>query len=130
MDGRMNEHIDDRRPLKTRSAAWARQLAAGLARSSITPNHISVLSIAFAAAGATVLLYWPSPLALLACALCIQLRLLCNLLDGMVAIEGGKSTATGVLFNEFPDRVADSLFLVLAGDRACRLPGWPGLVRR
>jgi phosphatidylglycerophosphate synthase len=31
-------------------------------------------------------------------------------LDGMVAIEGGKSTATGALFNEMPDRLSDALF--------------------
>ena len=38
-----------------------------------------------------------------------------NLLDGMVAIEGGKSTPSGALFNEIPDRVADPLFLVPLG---------------
>jgi phosphatidylglycerophosphate synthase len=37
------------------------------------------------------------------------------LLDGMVAIEGGKSTATRALFSEIPDRLADPLFLVLLG---------------
>ena len=41
--------------------------------------------------------------------------MLCNLLDGMVAIEGSKSTATGALFNEIPDRLADPLFLVPLG---------------
>lgn len=114
----MNERIGDRRPLKTRGAGWARRLAAMLARSSITPNQISMLSIVFALAGAAALWCGPSPMALLLCAVCIQLRLLCNLLDGMVAIEGGKSTATGALYNEFPDRVADSLFLVALGHAA------------
>ena len=33
----------------------------------------------------------------------------------MVAIEGGKSTPTGALFNEIPDRVADPLFLIPLG---------------
>lgn len=111
----MNGNAGDRRPLKTRGAGWARALAGGLARSSITPNQISTLSIVFALAGAGALLYWPSPFALLLCAVCIQLRLLCNLLDGMVAIEGGKSTPAGALYNEFPDRIADSLFLVALG---------------
>ena len=45
----------------------------------------------------------------------MQLRLLCNLLDGMVAIEGGRKSKLGVLYNEVPDRVADSLFLVALG---------------
>jgi phosphatidylglycerophosphate synthase len=51
--------------------------------------------------------------------------LLCKLLDGMVAIEGGKSTATGALFNEIPDRLADPLFLVLLGHASgYRWLGW------
>jgi phosphatidylglycerophosphate synthase len=55
----------------------------------------------------------------------VQLRLICNLLDGMVAVEGGKSSAIGMLFNEFPDRVSDSLLLVPVG-YAANLPwlGW------
>jgi phosphatidylglycerophosphate synthase len=62
------------------------------------------------------LLWWsPGWSAFIAAAVCVQLRLLCNLLDGMVAIEGGKSTATGALFNEIPDRLADPLFLVPLG---------------
>jgi phosphatidylglycerophosphate synthase len=48
-------------------------------------------------------------------ALCVQARLLCNLLDGMVAIEGKRQSATGALYNEIPDRVADSLFIVALG---------------
>jgi phosphatidylglycerophosphate synthase len=42
----------------------------------------------------------------------IQLRLLCNLLDGMVAIEGGFKTKTGELFNELPDRFSDAFILI------------------
>jgi len=52
---------------------------------------------------------------LLAAAACVQLRLLCNLLDGMVAIEGKLQSATGALYNEIPDRIADSLFIVSLG---------------
>lgn len=51
---------------------------------------------------------------LLAAAAC-QLRLLCNLFDGMVAVEGGKSGPEGAYWNEAPDRVADLLILVGAG---------------
>ena len=58
-------------------------------------------------------------------ALCVQMRLICNLLDGMVAIEGGKSSAVGALYNEFPDRVADTILLTAAG-YAAGMPwlGW------
>jgi phosphatidylglycerophosphate synthase len=45
----------------------------------------------------------------------IQCRLLCNLFDGMVAVEGGKKTPSGELFNDIPDRIADPIILVAAG---------------
>lgn len=117
----------ERRPIAARGSGWARALAAALARSSITPNQISVLSIFFAAVGAGMLAWSPTVAGLLLCAICVQLRLLCNLLDGMVAMEGGKQTPTGALYNEFPDRVADSLLIVGLG-YAAGLPwlGWLG----
>ncbi len=95
-----------------------------LARSSVTPNQISSISIVFAALGAIALVD-ARPLALVGAAIGVQLRLLCNLIDGMVAIEGGKQSATGALYNEFPDRIADSLLLVALG-YACGVPwlGW------
>lgn len=115
---------DNRRPLATRSAGWAKALARVLVNSAITPNQISVISIVFALIGAGLLLYWPTPLGFVLAALCVQLRLLCNLLDGMVAIEGGKQSPVGALYNEFPDRIADSLFLVALGYAAGH--GWLG----
>ncbi len=105
----------NRRPIAARATGWARALSASLARSSITPNQISVVSIFFAAVGAAMLVWGVSPWGLLLAAVCVQLRLLCNLLDGMVAVEGGKQTATGALYNEFPDRIADSLLIVALG---------------
>ena len=104
----------DRRPLASRSSRWAQATAAVLARSSVTPNQISLASIVFALAGAFALVR-ASPVMFLLAAICVQLRLLCNLLDGMVAIEGGKQSAVGALYNEFPDRIADSLLLVALG---------------
>lgn len=117
---------DNRRPIAARASGWAQSISAALARSSITPNQISLLSIVFAALGAA-LLWMAIPLALIVAALCIQLRLVCNLLDGMVAMEGGRKTPTGALYNEFPDRVADSLLIVALG-YACGMPwlGWLG----
>jgi phosphatidylglycerophosphate synthase len=101
--------------LKTRSSGWAQALARLLAKSSISPNQISVASIVPALLGAYLLIDTPTPLALVVIALCIQTRLLCNLLDGMVAIEGGRKSAVGALYNEIPDRIADSLFIVALG---------------
>ncbi|MBD9468801.1 CDP-alcohol phosphatidyltransferase family protein [Pseudoxanthomonas sp. PXM01] len=116
----------NRRPIAARASGWARSVSAALARSSVTPNQISVLSIVFAALGAW-LLWRATPWALVGVAVCIQLRLVCNLLDGMVAMEGGKKTPTGALYNEFPDRIADSLLIVALG-HACGAPwlGWLG----
>lgn len=118
---------NDRRPIAARATGWARALSSRLAASAISPNQISVASIAFAGAGAAALLTLPGWPGLLLCALGIQLRLVCNLIDGMVAIEGGKQSATGALYNEFPDRIADSLLIVALG-YACGQPwlGWTG----
>jgi phosphatidylglycerophosphate synthase len=107
--------LASRRPLTSRSTAWARFLAAVLVRSGVSPNAISVASILFASAGAAFLVCMPTGVGLLATAACVQLRLLCNLLDGMVAIEGKRQSATGALYNEIPDRFADSLFIVALG---------------
>jgi phosphatidylglycerophosphate synthase len=104
-----------RRPLASRSTRWAGFLATRAVRTGFTADGISILSLLVAAAGAAALLLLPRPWNLLACAAGIQLRLLCNLLDGMVAIEGGRKSKLGVLYNEVPDRVADSLFLVALG---------------
>lgn len=111
----------DRRPLSSRDSGWARAIARRLSASGITPNQISMASMVMAAcAGAA---FWlagtaapgPRVALLLIAALFCQLRLLCNLFDGMVAIEGGKQAADGPFWNEFPDRVADILILTGVG---------------
>lgn len=111
----MSESSDARRPLSSRNTAWARWLARRLANTAVTPNQISLASIGFAFIGGLLLLRPDWPAAMAFAALCIQLRLLCNLIDGMVAVEGEKGTPEGALYNEIPDRIADSLFLVGAG---------------
>lgn len=119
----------NRRPIAARNTGWAQRTASALARSSITPNQISLLSVLFAGIGAALLAWSPTPAGLLLCALCIQLRLLCNLLDGMVAVEAGKGSPTGRIYNEFPDRLTDTLFLVALGYAAgLAWLGWLGAV--
>lgn len=120
----MTSHPDaDRRPLKVRGARWAQGCARTIAGLGISPNQISVASVVFAGLGAAALLAggWY----FLAAAACIQARLLCNLFDGMVAVEYQRATPLGALYNEFPDRIADSILLVAAG-YAIDLPwlGW------
>ncbi len=133
----MNEPLapPGRRPLKTRGKAWARALAGWLARRHVSPNAISVASVAWAAAAGAALACWPHvdgwarPLLLIMAAAGIQLRLLCNMLDGMVAVEGGLRSPTGDLYNEVPDRISDSIILIAAGYGLLGLPlaealGW------
>ncbi|WP_187970300.1 CDP-alcohol phosphatidyltransferase family protein [Aquibium microcysteis] len=111
----------DRRPLSSRDTGWARAITAWLATTPVTPNQISMASmVAAALAGAG---FWAAGSAegwlrsglFVAAALFCQLRLLCNLFDGLVAVEGGRQAADGPFWNEFPDRVADILILVGAG---------------
>jgi phosphatidylglycerophosphate synthase len=114
----------ERRQLASRSTAWAGFIARQLSRTPITPNQISLVSLVFAGLGGALLLWGAGWSVYVAAAVCVQARLLCNLLDGMVAVEGGKGTPTGPLFNEVPDRVADCLLLVPLG-YVCAA-GWLG----
>jgi len=111
-----------RRYLKTREKPWAQALARRAAGVGVTPNAVSILSLFFAAAGAVCLMTasegccrTAASLLWLGAAVCIQLRLLCNLIDGMIAIEGGMKSPVGGLYNEVPDRIADPLLLMAAG---------------
>jgi phosphatidylglycerophosphate synthase len=111
----------NRRPLASRNTAWAGALMRFLAGTSVTPNQISAASIVMAALSGAA--FWLAGGAeggaraglLVAGALFCQLRLLCNLLDGMVAVEAGKKAPDGAFWNEFPDRIADILILVGIG---------------
>ena len=115
------ETVTARRPLKTRQAAWAGALARLLVRSGVSPNAISITSVFFALGGAAALYFSAISgggrrVLLLGMAVAgIQGRLLCNMLDGMVAIEGGRQTKSGEIFNDLPDRIADALIFIAAG---------------
>lgn len=112
----------NRRPLASRSAKSAQWAAQYLIKRGVSPNSISVTSVVFALLGAVALVYSTHAVSLLLItALMIQLRLVCNLLDGMVAVDGGKQSPLGALYNEVPDRVADSLLLIALGFTV----GWP-----
>lgn len=111
----MEDNEPARRPIASRSSPWAIRLSAHIARAGGTPNGISLLSVVFAMIGSAFIAWFHHPVGWLLAALCVQLRLVCNLLDGMVAIEGGLKTKTGAIYNEFPDRVADSLLLIPVG---------------
>lgn len=125
----------DRRPLTSRSASWAQAAARGLAGLGLSPNQISVIGVLFAAGagGCFVGAGWTEGVAravlLVAAAVGIQLRLLCNLFDGMVAIEHDRKSPTGDIYNDAPDRFEDLFILVGAGYAAAAWPwaaaiGW------
>ncbi len=111
-----------RRPIQARDTKWAAAIAQWLTKAGLRPNQISLLSIGFAAIAGACLLgsghaqaTWAQCILLLAAAAAMQLRLLCNLFDGMVAVEGGFKTRSGEIFNEFPDRFSDLLVFLGAG---------------
>lgn len=112
----------DRRAIPQRSTRWAAAFADALAAMRLTPNQISVGSVLFALLGAALLIasaYVDGTAArtwlLLGAAACIPLRLLLNMLDGMLAVEKGMSSPVGDIYNELPDRIADVLFIAAAG---------------
>lgn len=91
-----------------------------MAEWGVSPNSISLAGmvagiLAGGAFAATQLLpdFW-RPAFFLAAAL-IQLRLLANMLDGMVAVQTKTDSPVGELFNEIPDRVSDSFTIIGAG---------------
>lgn len=118
-----------RRPIPQRTAGWATAAASTLQRAGIRPNHVSVASVVTALVGCGFLVVAGHAdgalraVALLLAALCIPLRLLCNMLDGMLAVEGGLRTRTGELYNEVPDRVSDLALLAGAGWAASSVTG-------
>ncbi len=109
----------DRRPLVLRDLGWVQRLAARLAARGVTPNAISLWGVlcALAAGAAWALtsggvldrILWPLG------AVLVALRIFANTLDGLVAVEHGKASPEGLLYNEAPDRVSDSLLLIGAG---------------
>jgi phosphatidylglycerophosphate synthase len=108
----------DRRPIATRNRKWAQSSTAWLASRNVSPNAISIAGmsaciVAGIALGVTSIadyrILW------LIAALGAQLRLTANMLDGMVAIASSRTSKTGELYNEVPDRVSDAAVFIGAG---------------
>ena len=113
---------ENRRPISQRSRGWAKWLTGVLVKSGVSPNFISFTSIVWASLAG--LCFYAIALATnpidrvllcLGAALFCQLRLLANMMDGMVAVEAGKASKDGMVWNELPDRFADIAVLVGAG---------------
>lgn len=123
----------NRRPVAMRTAPPIQALARVLARAGVAPNTISILSVVCAATAGIMLLAVDAErpvqttVLLLGAPAFVGLRGLCNLLDGLVAVEGGRGTRSGELFNELPDRVSDLLLYVCAGYAVTGM-GWGSAV--
>lgn len=105
----------DRRPIKSRNTKWAQDITHYLVKIDASPNKISIYSILFALIGALAIWLAPMYAGIWIFSLCILLRLLCNLFDGMVAIEMNRNNPLGRIYNEFPDRITDTVFIIAAG---------------
>ena len=114
-------HGTRRRDIPQRSTGWAASAADAMAGAGLTPNQISVLSVVFAALAAALLVasaHVGTPvrsILLVAVALLLPLRLLANMLDGMLAVEKGMHSPVGDLYNEVPDRLSDVFVFAAAG---------------
>ena len=111
-----------RRPQPIRQTTFMQELARRLVAVGLTPNQVSVLSLVFsmfAAAAIVEALSSSQPsvrvVMSLAAAAGIGLRLLCNLIDGIMAVEQHRRLPVGDLYNEVPDRLSDALVLVAVG---------------
>ncbi|MDB5309802.1 MAG: hypothetical protein JWO38_4004 [Gemmataceae bacterium] len=118
----------DRRPIASRDTRWAHALAGALAARGVSPNAVSLAGLA-AGLGAGVALAatgacagWERRACWGAAAALIQLRLLANLLDGMVAVAAGRRSRVGELYNDLPDRFSDAATLIGLGYAAGGVP--------
>lgn len=113
------EPMVDRRPIASRKRRIWQVTARTLARAGVRPNSISIFGmLAAMLAGAAMVItsfarddvaqrtLWFAAAAL------VQIRLLANMLDGMVAVQTGAASPVGELFNEIPDRISDAAVLI------------------
>src|SRR5437762_12142078 len=110
--------LGDRRPIATRKRKWAQTATAWLAARNVSPNAISIVGMCACIVGGVALglssdcdcrILW------LVAAGGAQLRLTGNMLDGMVALNSGRASKVGELYNEIPDRVSDAAVFIGAG---------------
>ena len=108
----------DRRPIRSRGLSVVQRFGALLVRMGVGPNAISLSSMGFAlvGAGCMVMAVHAEGVAFrllsVSAAVCVQLRLIANLMDGVVAEIGGQASLARRLLNEWPDRVSDLLLLI------------------
>jgi len=126
MTGQANER---RRFIRSRHTNLAMKMTKWLAERGFRPNQVSLLSIVFSLIAALCLArspYYGNVIRFLlfaSAAFFILMRLLCNLLDGMLAIEEGHAGKTGEIYNDLPDRPSDIFIFLGAGYAISGMPG-------
>ncbi len=125
--------MNNRRDLKSRQTSWAVSITQAIAKTRITPNQISMMSLVMSIISMYAFLFSDKhKYLLLIAALFIQMRLLCNLFDGMIAIEYKKKSTLGGIYNDLPDRFADALIILGLSFTTQQMPyaiyiGWIGV---
>lgn len=121
----------NRRQLSSRKIPFFQSLAKRLVTWGLTPNQVSVASSLIAILGGMAFASSATAegtairIILIAIgSIAIQLRLLCNMIDGLMVIEGGLKTSAGEIFNDFPDRVSDVALIMGAGIMAQQVNPW------
>ena len=119
-------YVPERRPIASRNYALSIRLATWLAGLGVSPNAISVAGMVAGVLAGVAFAGTPLPdygwLLFLAAAVLMQLRLLANMLDGMVAVQTARASPVGELFNEVPDRISDTAIIIGAGYAAGGMP--------
>ena len=112
------KYTPERRPIASRERKISKVVAHALAVRDVSPNAISTAGMMAGVAAGLALAATTGRLAapaFVAAAVLMQLRLLANMLDGMVAVECQRASPVGELYNEVPDRVSDTAAFVGAG---------------
>ena len=121
-------YAPERRPLRSRDRELSHCAAHWLAQRAVSANAISCTALGFGVLAGVALALTALPRwdrwAFIVAAVFVQLRLLGNMLDGMVALETKTASPVGELYNEVPDRLADAAILFGGGYAA---GGWPML---
>lgn len=119
----IQEQTERRRPLAARDIPLWTWLLRRLAGSGLTPNMVSIVGMIAGLGGGGLLamtagMPMGGPVKRWTCLTVIVLVLLrgaCNIFDGVLAVETGRASRLGLLYNEVPDRVSDVAMLIGAG---------------
>lgn len=98
---------------KPRFQALLRPAMRRLLALGVSPNAVTVAALILSAAmGAALVLWAPQRWVFVLLPAVLLLRMVLNALDGMMAREGGRTTALGAALNEVGDVLADAVLYV------------------